>query len=149
MTSAVVAWMISQKGVAAPEVPGQANAGGTWEEGELMTEDLKNARPFAESRVLTSMYGTEERFQAMVAAELDSLETSELILDFLKNKSIELGKEAGGKALQWVSAELLKAFGLGGDTSDLEQIKDLLNQVLENQKLILSKLDQLLLEVDF
>ena len=85
----------------------------------------------------------------MVADELDSLETSELILDFLKNKSIELGKEAGGKALQWVSAELLKAFGLGGDTSDLEQIKDLLNKVLENQKRILSKLDQLLLEVDF
>ena len=114
-----------------------------------MTEDLKNARPFAESRVLTSMYGTEDRFQAMVADELASLETSELILDFLKNKSIELGKEAGGKALQWVSAELLKAFGLGGDTSDLDQIKDLLNRVLENQKLILSKLEELLLEVDF
>jgi hypothetical protein len=149
MTSSVVGWMIGLKGVAAPEVPGQASARGTWEEGELMTEDLKNARPFAESRVLTSMYGTEERFQAMVADELASLETSELILDFLKNKSIELGKEAGGKALQWVSAELLKAFGLGGDTSDLEQIKDLLNQVLNNQKLILSKLEELLLEVDF
>lgn len=114
-----------------------------------MTEYLKNARPFAESRVLTSMYGTEERFRAMVAAELDSLASSELILDFLKEKAIELGKEAGGKALEWVSAELLKAFGLGGDTSDLEQIKDLLGKVLENQQRILSDLDKLLREVQF
>jgi hypothetical protein len=114
-----------------------------------MTDDHKKARPFAESRVLTSMYGSEERFQAMVADELASLDSSELILDFLKQKAIELGKEAGGKALQWVSAELLKAFGLGGDTSDLEKIKSLLQQVLETQQLILGKLGELLREVQF
>ena len=114
-----------------------------------MTDDHKEARPFAESRVLTSMYGTEERFQAMVADELASLESSELILRFLQEKATELGKEAGGKALQWVSAELLKAFGLGGDTSDLERIKSLLQQELQTQQLILGKLDGLLREVQF
>jgi len=95
------------------------------------------------------MYGTEERFQAMVADELASLETGELIMDFLKQKATELGKEAGGKALQWVSAELLKAFGLGGDTSDLEQIKSLLNEVLKNQKIILDRISEVLSEVKF
>lgn len=114
-----------------------------------MTDDHQKARPFAESRVLTSMYGTGERFQAMVADELASLDSSELILDFLKQKAIELGKETSGKALQWVSAELLKAFGLGGDTSDLEQIKSLLQQVLQTQQLILAKLGELLREVQF
>lgn len=114
-----------------------------------MTDDHKKARPFADSRVLTSMYGTEEKFQAMVDAEKASLESSELILDFIKQKAIELSKQAGGKALQWVSAELLKAFGLGGDTSDLEQIKSLLQQVLQMQQLILGKLDGLLREVQF
>jgi hypothetical protein len=114
-----------------------------------MTDDHKKVRPFAESRVLTSMYGTEERFQAMVVEETAALESSELILDFLKEKAGELAKEAGGKALEWVSAELLKAFGLGGDTSDLDQIKSLLQTVLETQQEILGKLDELLLEVQF
>lgn len=114
-----------------------------------MTGDDKKVRPFAESRVLTSMYGTEERFQAMVADELGSLDSSELILNFLKQKAVELSKQAGGRALQWVSAELLKAFGLGGDTSDLEQIKSLLQQVLQTQQLILGKLNELLREVQF
>jgi hypothetical protein len=113
-----------------------------------VTEDGHN-RPISESRVLTSMYGTEERFQAMVADELASLASSQLILNFLKQKAVELGTAAGGKALQWVSAELLKAFGLGGDTKDLEKIKSLLRQVLENQRLILSKLEELLREVQF
>jgi hypothetical protein len=80
---------------------------------------------------------------------LSGLESGELILDFLKQKATELAKEASGKALQWVSAELLKAFGLGGDTSDLQQIKDLLGQVLMNQQRILGELDKLLIEVQF
>ena len=51
--------------------------------------------------------------------------------------------------LEWVSAELLKAFGIGGEPSDVDEIKTLLEDVLEMQKRILSKLDDLLREMQF
>jgi len=106
-------------------------------------------QPFAQSRILTDLYGTENKFKAAVAGELNALGTTDTILDYLRQKGLELAGQVGGKALQWVSAELLNVFGLGGSTSDLDKIKDALLQIQKTQELILSKLGDLLIEVQF
>ena len=104
---------------------------------------------FVQSRVLMDMYGSEESFNALAAEEAKALTSPEGIENFLKAKLEELARSAGGSALRWISAELLKALGLGGGPSELEQIKAMLDKVLQQQALILAKLDDLLAEVKF
>ncbi len=83
------------------------------------------------------------------ADELAWIATSEWITGFIENKVAELGKVAGGLALAWVSSEVLGAFGFNTPVSDLSTIKSTLAQILVTQQQILSKLDQVLLEVEF
>ncbi len=106
-------------------------------------------RSFSESPTMRTLFEDEQNFQAMANAEVEALASSQAIINFLKAKSLELAQQGGGLAFKWVSAQLLKAFGIGGDTSDLDQIKEVLEQILQNQKLILQKLDALLVEVQF
>ena len=87
-------------------------------------------------------------FEEQAKAEVAALASSGGILDFLKARAGELGKGAGGAALQWASGALLKAIGLGIN-ADIARIEALLNEVLANQQKILDGLDKLLLEVQF
>ncbi len=84
----------------------------------------------------------------MAEEEVAALASSQGILDFLKARAGELGKGAGGAALQWVSGELLSAIGLGIG-ADIKRIKELLDQILELVKDIMEALDKLILEVQF
>jgi hypothetical protein len=104
---------------------------------------------FSECKFLLKSYGSEQNFRAIAGSELGALDTSKLIVDFLKAKAAELAKAAGGKALEWVTSELLKAFGIGGTPNDLEEIKSLLKTIVDLQEKILSKLDDVLLEVQY
>ena len=104
---------------------------------------------FVQSHVLMDMYGSEENFNALVADEAKALTSPEGIVDFLKAKLEELARGGGGAALKWVSGSLLRVLGRGGGPSELEQIKAMLDQVLAQQKLILDKLEELLVEVKF
>jgi hypothetical protein len=74
---------------------------------------------------------------------------SEGIVDFLKNKLEELARGGGGAALRWVSGSLLRVLGRGGSPSELEQIKAMLETILAQQRLILQRLEDLLVEVKF
>ncbi|MBO9706967.1 MAG: hypothetical protein J7521_02040 [Caulobacter sp.] len=107
------------------------------------------ASAFGRSNVFMEMYGSEARFDALVSEEAQALTTPEGIFKFLQAKLTELGRDGGGRALRWVSAELLKALGLGGGPSDLEQIRTMLDKVLQQQALILKQLETLLEEVKF
>jgi hypothetical protein len=104
---------------------------------------------FAECKYLLKSYDSEENFRAVAGSEIGALDTSKLIVDFLKAKAAELAKAAGGKALDWVTAELLKAFGFGGTPNDLDEIKSLLLRIIELQEQVLRKLDDVLREVQF
>lgn len=104
---------------------------------------------FSECKFLLKSYGNEENFRAIAGSEFGALDTSKLIVDFLKAKGAELAKVAGGKALNWVTAELLKAFGVGGTPNDLDEIKSLLMRIVELQEQVLRKLDDVLREVQF
>src|SRR4030095_10731592 len=104
---------------------------------------------FSECKYLLKSYGSEENFRATAGSEIGALDSSKLIVDFLKAKAAELAKAAGGKALNWVTAELLKAFGMGGTPSDLDEIKSLLKQIVALQEHVLNKLDAVLLEVQY
>lgn len=104
---------------------------------------------FSECKFLLAKYGSEENFRAIVGSEFGALASSKLIVDFLKAKAAELAKEAGGKALHWVTTELLKAFGMGGTPNDLDEIKSLLKRIIELEEQILHKLDKVLEEVRF
>ncbi len=113
--------------------------------------DVQNLvpRPFDESPVLRTLFGTEARLQAMAGDERAALVSSDAILEFLKQKLVELAKQGGGAALSWVTAQLLKAFGMGGGPSDVEQIKEMLQTVLDNQKKMLEGLAHILDEIQF
>lgn len=117
--------------------------------GRVAASAPKRKSSFAKCAFLAGRYGDEERFRAVEGSEFGALVSSKDITDFLKAKAAELAKAAGGKALQWVTAELLKAFGVGGTPTDLEEIKRLLLRIIELEEQILSKLEDVLLEVQF
>src|SRR5437016_23477 len=104
---------------------------------------------FSECKFLLKSYGSEENFRAVAGTEVGALDASKFIVDFLKAKAAELAEAAGGKALNWITAELLKAFGLGGTPNDLDEIKSLLTRIVDLQEQVLRKLDDVLREVQF
>jgi len=112
-----------------------------------MTND-QETRPVQQSGTPASVFGTEQRFQAMADEEVAAVASSSGILDFLNKRKEELAQGVGGAALQWVSGEVLRAFGLGIG-GDLDKIKEVLNQVLWTQQQILMALGELLREVQF
>lgn len=89
-----------------------------------------------------------EENQITVTTELEALSSVPGINDWLKVKSEELAKDAGGKALEWLSSEFFKAIGIGG-TGEIDQIQKLLDQIIQLQHEILDKLNELLTEVKF
>jgi hypothetical protein len=114
-----------------------------------MAVDEAEAWSFAQSQILMEEFGSEAQFNALMADEAKALLSPDSIVDFLKNKLEELARGGGGAALKWVSGSLLRVLGRGGAPSDLEQIKAMLNTILAQQKVILDKLDDLLIEVKF
>jgi hypothetical protein len=104
---------------------------------------------FAQSHVLMDMFGSEESFNAMAADEVKALATSDGVIDFLTDKMTELGKDAGGSALKWASAQLLRAVGLGSGQSELQRIAAMLETILKQQELILAQLKALQEEVKY
>jgi hypothetical protein len=106
------------------------------------TDELETLT-FEQSPALMGMFGSLAAFETLVAEETTALASSNGIIDFLSNKALELAEGAGGAALRWASAQLLRAIGLGGGPSELERIAAMLDQIVAQQKLIMAQLDAL------
>ncbi len=104
---------------------------------------------FAQSTVLTTLYGDEASFEALAADEATAILSPDGIVDFLKARLEELARRGGSRALNWASAQLLRAIGLGGRPSELERIRTLLETITQQQEQILKQLEVLLSEVKF
>jgi hypothetical protein len=101
------------------------------------------------SPALQQLFGTRAELEEQKQDEAQAIVGVAPLAIWVEAKAAELAKQAGGKAVQWASSKLLEAIGIGGGTSELEEIKDILNKVYTTQQKILDKVDALLREMQY